>query len=171
MFFRVPLLFPSALVLHRLDIAGTAAIDPPGVPQVGYDPDFREPYQYDNSGSKADTRQYLAPVRIPCQIETPEWQEVRQQPQGDAPLTEMTFVVHRRDLLSLGLLNSSNTTLIKTNDKITAIEKHGSPGVVTLAYKQPLYVVEVRPGSWGMGSSGYDLELIIAENRPSLPST
>lgn len=171
-FFRVPLIYPTALVLYRLDPETSYTVTPTGAPSAGFDPDFKEPYPYDDSGVKVDTRRYLDPIRLPCQAEAhKEWEQERQFQQGDAPLTSMVFTVHRANLATLGLLGSNQTPLIKVDDKITALEKNQSPGVVVLAFQEPLYIVEVRPGSFGMGATGYDLHMLFAETRPGLPST
>lgn len=178
---RVPLLYPSAIVLHPLDISGTRAVDPPGPQPKGYDPYLREPVPYEvpATGEVADTRRYLPEVRIPCQVEVKTFEEVRQQVQGDAPVMNMTFVLHLSDLSRIGLLADeecacigsggpyTTRTRIKTNDKITAIEKKGMPGFVVQTFKEPLYVVQMAPGSWGMGPLGYDLEIVFVNNRPA----
>lgn len=178
MFFRVPLLEPSAIVLHRLDTRGTRAVDPPGAATVGYDADMREPIPYEDAGdgSVKSTVRYLKPIRVPCQVEIKTFEEVRQQFMGDAPILNMIFVLHRKCLLKLDLLvvdqdcPRGGAPKIKTNDKITAVEKNGHEGYVTQPFKEPLYIVQVQPASWGMGPDGHDLLLAFVNNRPAMPA-
>ena len=184
MTFRVPLLFPSAIVLHRLDIGATKRVNPPGDHEIGYDRTFREPISYEkaSTGKVKDTRRYLPEIRIPCQVEVKTFEEIKQQIQGDAPVMNMTFVLHHKNLKFLGLLNDDDVQCvgstgrqpslvgIKTNDKITAIEKNGIPGMITQTFKEPLYIIQVQPGSWGMGPLGHDLEILFVNNRPSTDS-
>lgn len=171
-FFRVPLLYPSVIVLRQLSVKLTSYEDPPGDPTVGYDPDFHEPYPYEDSGEFKDTRQYLSPVRVPCQVEVKPFEEVQQVVQGNAHVTEMTFVLHRKDLRRLGLVCSLNGThKIPLNSKVTSIEHTRQACQTTKGLRSPLYIVEIRPGSWGMGPDGYDLEVCYTATRPAVPST
>lgn len=172
MAFRVPLLYPSAIVVSRLDIAATRAVDPPGSLAAGYDPDLREPIAYEDAGTlsvdgeptKADARRYMAAVRIPCQVEVKDFEEVMQKFQGNTAVTQMVFVLHNKNLAQLGL-----TGLLKDNDRIDAVEKNGSPGVVVQALENPLYIFKIEPGSWGMGPTGQDLQVVYTVNRPNDP--
>jgi len=171
MFFRAPLIAPVAAVIHRLDTTATQAINPPGAPTTGYDPDFREPYPYEQGTAWLDTRVYMTAIRVPCQFEPkPYYEQARHVELGNALLTGVNIVLHRKTLADLGLLDSNQTSLLKKYDKITALEKPGSPGTVIKQFAEPLYVIEVRPGSWGMGGTGYDLEILFCENRPALPA-
>lgn len=181
MSFRVPLLFPSVVVLQRLDTRSTRLVDPDGLGPLtsGYDDDLREPIPYeevdlvDDSKNLRTTVRYLPPLRLPCQVETRTFEELNQVYQGDATLTNMVFVLHRMDLQRMGLIGTDEGcskfggTLLKVNDKITAIEKQGFSGQSQLPLKFPLYVMAVLPGSWGMGD-GHDLEMLLVSNRPAL---
>lgn len=177
-FFRVPALFPSAVVISRLDIVSTRRVDPVGAPSTGYDEDYREPYKVENSGEVESTRRYKAPVRIPCQVETRSYEEVAQVAQGDASVTTMVFVLFNKDLTRLGLLRRSADapcgllSLLKTSDRIDTIEQVASPGSVIQSFKgnDKLYIFQVLPGSWGMGPTGQDLQIVYTSNRPNSPT-
>jgi hypothetical protein len=180
MVFRVPLLFPNAVVISRLSTQLTRDNDPDGAgPLVGgYDPDFNEPYAYEDTETspqtgeelRTDTRIYLPQIRIPCQVETTDFEEVRQTFGGDAPVTDMTFVLHNKDLRQMGLLDESEECAcvpkLKTNDRIDRVERRGSRKV-TQRFKESLYIYEIKPGSWGMGPSGQDLQIVFTSSRPS----
>lgn len=173
--FRAPLLYPSAIAVDRLDITSTRAVNPTGTPSVGYDPDFREPYSYETTGNEAvDTVRYLPTIRIPCQVEVKTFEKVRQEFGGDAPITELTFVLHNSNLVRMGLsiagcgCDASSSEMLKTNDKIIAIEQNGRPGRVVQTFKEDLFIYEIRPGSWGFGPTGQDLQIIYTCNRPRL---
>lgn len=164
--FRVPLLFPVAAVVHRLSIEATRDVNPPGEPTTGYDETFREPIVYDQAKVRTDARRELPPVRVPCQIESLSFETLRQLALGDAPVTNMVFVFHRRDLESLGLLDANRDVVLKKGDRISAIERLNVPGSVVRTLREPgLFVFEMRPRSWGMGPDGYDLELAIMSER------
>jgi hypothetical protein len=166
-FFRVPLLFPSAVIISRLDIRKTRAVNPPGAQEaVGYDEDFREPIPYESAGKLLDTRRYKPEVRVPCQVEVRTFEELNQVFGGDAPVTDKVFVLHNRDLLRLGLLETDCcTTKIKKNDRIERDEVLGRPGDVSQAFAEPLFIYRIDPGSWGMGSSGQDLQIVYTTDR------
>jgi len=169
--FRVPTLglgmMRSVAVLHRLDVAATRAYDPPGVPTTGYDPDFSEPVVYDASNVRTSARRELTAVRVPCQVETPRFEELQQAGAGIIANTSLILVVSRFDLERLSLLDpTTRAPLIRKSDRVSAIERYG----VTGQSQQPLaddglYVLEVRPASWGFGTEGHDLELVFLAER------
>jgi hypothetical protein len=101
-------------------------------------------------------------------------EEVRQEFGGDAPITNMTFVLHNKDLLRLGLLDTGERPScvrgIKTDDRIDAIEQLRRPGMIVHPLKETLFVVELRSGSWGMGPTGQDLWICYTSNRPATPT-
>lgn len=175
---RAPLLFPSLLKVSRLDIVATERVDPDGPAgplTSGYDPDLREPVVYtDASGSRASSVRYKPPVLIPCQVEIKKFEELRQVFGGDAPITEMVFVLHNKDLVRMGLLKcgsgcgTDGTLKLKTNDRIDAVLCRRKR-VPNIDLKEDLYIFRIDPGSWGMGPSGTDLKIVYTTNRPALP--
>lgn len=185
MTFSAPLLFPSALVVSRLSVKMTRRVDPDGAgPKTeGYDPILREPYTYedttdltaDGEEKKKVTTTYLPRIRIPCQVEIKSFEELRKVFQGDAPVTNMTFVLHNKDLRRLGLLEPLNEegcclAKLKQNDRIDRIEILKSPGRIAHPLKELLYVYRIDPGSWGMGATGQDLQIVYTSNRPATPT-
>jgi hypothetical protein len=162
----------STAVIHRLNPAATKDLRPyPGVP-AGYDKDFREPLVFDGGPAsdekeRLDTRMELPPVRVPCQIETPKFEELLQEVQGNDPKTTFHIVLWRRDLEDLGLIDTkSRACLIKVDDRVSCIEKWNEPGVVTVPFSPPgMYITEVQPGSPGFGPDGYDLEICFLSRR------
>lgn len=183
-FFSTPLLYPSILVVSRLDIEYTRNVDPDGPTgplTQGYDPHLREPIPYEDTSitttAGEETRQssvrYKPKVRIPCQVETVTFEELNQMFGGDNTLSEMRFVLHNKDLRRLGLWtdipdDGSGCTgnRLKKNDRIDAIEVSGRPGVISVPLAEPLYIKKIDPGSWGMGKSGQDLQIVWTANRP-----
>jgi hypothetical protein len=150
-----------------LDISATRTLDPDGEDTAGYDPTFREPIVYDTGGIRTTSRQELPAVRIPCQVENATEERLRELGVGDDPVSNMLFVFHRLDLETLGLLDSNREVVIKKGDRISQLERYGSPvGTVIKKFAEPgLFVWEVRGRSWGFGPDGYDLELCIVEKR------
>ena len=169
--FDVPLVNPQIrAVFHRLDPAGTRAVNPPGAGTAGYDDDLNEPLVYDApvGGARTDARTELAAVRVPCQVENYTEDRLRQAVGGDASLSNMVLVLHRRALSQLGLLDANQDIVLHTNDRVSTLERI-SDGVVvqTLGPEgQGLYVHEVRGASYGMGTTGYNLHLVFLRNRP-----
>jgi hypothetical protein len=178
--FRVPLLFPVQVAISPLDTINTRRVDPdkPAGPLTsGYDEDLREPVALeeidplDQSKDIVDVTKYRPQIRIPCQVEVRKLEDVRQEFGGDAPITNMTFVMHNKDLLRLSLLATGEqpncVRQLKTNDRIDAIEELNKPGMIVHPLKETLFVVELRSGSWGMGPTGQDLWICYTSNRPS----
>lgn len=166
---RVPLLNPVIAVCYRLDIQATWAANPPGTPTTGYDKTFREPIVSKTAaGVREVERVEMTPVDIPCQVEDQSFERVHFVLGGDAPATNMVFVFHRRDLERLSLLDSNRRCLLKPGDRIDHVENRRT-GTTVLTFKEPLYIYEVRPRSWGFGPDGYDLEVAYTTHRNALP--
>jgi len=174
---RVPLLglgeTKSIAVIHRLDPTATRSFDPPGEPTSGYDPEFDEPVVYDSGTSRLSARHELPLVRVPCQVETPTFEHLQQFGPGIVENTALVIVTHRQDLQLLSLIDpATRACLIKKSDRVSAIERYGFPGVVQQPLAEDgLYVFEIRPGSWGFGPEGHDLEIIFLEDRAKAVSS
>jgi hypothetical protein len=175
MIIRVPLLLQrSVAVIHRLDIRATRDEDPPGEEREGYDPILRETIAYERVlGRREDTRQELAPCRIPCQIELATEERLNELGVGSDSVTNMIIVFHRKDLERLSLLDTNREVVIKKGDRIDSLERYGAPvGTRTKVFRNPgLFVWEMRGASWGFGPDGYDLELAITSHRRQGPRT
>jgi hypothetical protein len=172
---RVPLLLqPSVAVIHRLDISGTRAVDPPGEPDAGYDDTFRETIAYDDTATatRQTTRREMPPIRIPCQVEDPTEERLRQLGIGDDLFVTILLVLHRRDLDRLHLLDANRETKFKKGDRVSRLERYGAPaGTVVKQFASPgFFVQETRAGSWGFGPDGYDLEFLALGRRREGPT-
>lgn len=168
---RVGLLLEKVVaVVHRLDITSTRAFDPPGTQlSSGYSSAFREPVVFDDAttGTRESARRESSAVRVPCQLETRTFEELRQELGGDVPTTALVMVTHRRDLERLELIDTtSRAPLIRVGDRVSAIEKFGQSGISARPLAAPLYVFHVLPASFGFGPDGYDMELFFLSDRP-----
>lgn len=145
-------------------------LDPPGAPASGYDTVFREPIVYDVGDTRVESRREFEPIRIPCQMEDLSEDRLHQVFQGDAPSSTMILVFHRSDLARLGLIvPATRETLIRTNDRVSVIERLGEPGAIVRSLGPGgagLFIYELRAASWGFGPDGYDLELAYLNDRP-----
>jgi hypothetical protein len=175
-FFRVPLLLTIVdAVIYRLDPVGTRAVDPPGPATEGYDDIFKEPVLYEttthDSATRTSTRTELPPVRVPCQVEIFTQEQLRQMFTGNVPDTSMTLVTHRRDLELLGLVDLvTNRPSFGIGDRVSGLEKRNLPGVLARGFPAPgFFISELRPGSWGFGDVGNDLELLFLSEREQGP--
>jgi len=159
----------SMAVVYRLDQAATWANDPPGSATTGFDPIFKEPrVSYEGGYRRGDTLRYdAAPIKIPCQLEFASWQQLNMTFGGDKRVTRNMFVFHRKTLAKMGLLDANMTCTLKPMDKIVRVED--IKGRTVLQPDKDLFIYEIRPGSAGFGSTGYDLELVYTTHDPVDP--
>lgn len=173
MHFRLGLVLEkSAAVIHRLSPSATKDLRPYAGATAGYDKDFREPLVFDTNApddeqERTDTRIELPAIRVPCQFETPKFEEMNQEVQGNDPKTMFRLVLWRGDLEDMGLIDKqSRACLIKVDDRVSCIERWNSPGVVTIPFNAPgMYITEMQPGSPGFGPDGYDLHICFLSRR------
>lgn len=172
--FSVPLVLEVVdAVIYRLDTVGTRGFDPPGAATYGYNDAFREPVVFDETGgsSIADrktSRAELSAIRVPCQVETAQYDSLRQSFQGTLNQSDMALVFHRVTLKTLGLIDEdTGNVLISVGDRVAALERHNFEGSVVLRLPGPegLYITQVMPRSWGFGNDGYDLHVAILNPR------
>lgn len=164
---RVPLIAPVYIIVYRLDIQATWAEDPPGPKSTGYDYIYREPVVERASGVRSVNRVESAAVSVKAQMETSTYEELQLALGGNNQATDQTFVLHRKDLATAGLLDSNNECVFKPGDRIDHIEQ--PLGTTVLTYSKPLYIYAIRPGSQGFGPTGYDLNLVYTTHRSSDP--
>lgn len=169
--FSVPLILEKSLaVVHRLNPAATASLQPASQPS-GYDKDFHEPITYDavrqGKTVRENARSELPPIRVPCQVEMNRFERLAQTPPGDVPQTAVQLVFHRADLRRMKLIDkTTKKLLLKVNDRISAIESFRKPGVPSVYLDPPgLYIVELQPASFGFGIDGTDLFLVFLADR------
>ena len=174
MIIRVPLLLQKTIaVVHRLDIQATRSFDPVGEDTSGYDPTFREPIVYQDpvTAIRESSRHERPAVRIPCQVENMSEERRRQLAIGDAAVSNILLVFHRRDLEQMGLLDADQEVVIKKGDRVSRLEQFGAPPGRTVKRLAPpgLFITEMRGASFGFGPTGYDLELAILSDRREGP--
>lgn len=152
---RGRLIFRFLAELCRLDTRATAAVDPdgPGPLLHGYDPDFKEPVvvDQDDDGIGERVRREHPPVRVPCQVESRVFEELRMLASGNAPRSRLDLVLHFKDLERLGLVDAaSGDALIRPGDRLAAI--HDRAGRLVQAVRTPpgLFVTEARPIGFGL---------------------
>jgi hypothetical protein len=159
---RVPLLNPVGVIITQLDPDATRVIDPPGSPSAGYDDVLGEPVLYDDPATAQRTSpvQYMSEIKVPCQVEVASFERLRMHFAGNCPDSNIVLILHRMHLEELDLIDvNTGRTVLKPMDMIVRIEKLDSDTIVQ-TFQTPLYIFEVRPGSWGFGPDGHDLELI-----------
>jgi hypothetical protein len=154
---RGRLISPFLAELHRLDTramatSGDSSGDPAGAGQLtGYDPDFKEPVLIERDDGTAErTRQEHAAVRIPCQVESKVFDELRMLSAGNTPRSRIDLVLHFKDLERMGLVDdATGDALIRPGDRLGAL--YDTAGALVQAIRTPpgLYVTEARPMSFG----------------------
>jgi len=152
---RGRLIFAFLAELHRLDTASMASVDPdgPGPLTSGYDPDFKEPVlvDQDDDGIGERVRQEHPPVRVPCQVDTKAFEELRMFASGNAPRSRIDLVLHFKDLERLGLVDpATGDALVRPGDRLGAIYDKAGALVQEVRTPPGLYVTEARPIGFGL---------------------
>ena len=169
---RGRLIFAFLAELHRLDTHATATADPDGTGPLegGYDPDFKEPVlvDQDDDGIGERIRQEHPAVRVPCQVDTKAFEELRMQASGNTPKSRIDLVFHFKDLERLGLVDAaSGDALLRPGDRLGAI--HDKAGELVQQVRTPpgLFVTEARPIGFGMNMARprRNLLLVTFEDR------
>lgn len=172
MFISVPLILqPSDAVIYRLDTASTRADNPPGAATSGYDDAFREPVAYDTTqgasvAARVVDRKEFAPIRVPCQVETANFDLLRESYQGNLQQGEFALVFAVQDLQFLNLIDpGTNKPIFAVGDRVSSIEKHNLPGVLSVPLSGEGYFFrEVYPASWGFNDT-YNLWIGVITSR------
>ena len=168
----IPLLSTLDVVIYRLDIAAGWADDPPGDPTKGYNIGLREPRISRTAGVRSVTREEMAAIKVPCQVEVQTDHQLRMMFGGDAPTSNIAFVCRRRTLERMSLIDATTgNCLLKRGDRVASLEKRGK--TVKAFQKTPLtapapdslYLYEVRARSWGFGADRYALEILYTTTR------
>ncbi len=166
---RGSLIFAFLAEVRRYDPAGVVAHGD------GFDADFKEPVllDRDDDGLGERVRAEHPPVRIPCQVETQEFEAERMYPAGNAPSSKLTLVFHFKDLERLGLVDAlTGEALIRTGDRLAGI--YDKAGRLVQATRTPsgLYATEVRPIGFGLHRAGPTRNLLLVqfdEHRTAAP--
>ncbi len=152
---RGRLIFPFLAELYRLDTHAMATVDPDGAGELesGYDPDFKEPVRVDrdDDGIGERVRQDLPPVRVPCQVESKVFEELRMFASGNAPRSRIDLVFHFKDLERLGLVDgATGDALVRPGDRLGSIRDVAGELVQAIRTPPGLYVKEARPIGFGL---------------------
>lgn len=160
---NIPLLDTCDAEIYRLSHPGTWAADPPGAEySQGYDPVSEQPVVGWANGVPSLPRVELTPVRVQAQIEIASNERLKAMFGGDASVSRWVFVIHRKQLRRLGLINTSTgECLLKPRDRIARVIRRRGPSAGQIdGCRLPLYIYEVKPASWGVGVDGHTLELL-----------
>lgn len=164
----VPLVLEKSIaVVERLDYLGTRSAHPAGKTS-GFDDDFDEPVGYTTGGQgRTDALVYLPPIKLPCQVETVQAGELKQDQSGTDPESVFTLVFHKRDMRQFNMFDPvTKQFLLKLDDRIPRIESFRIPNLVTWQFDAPgLYITQIRPGSFGFGPDGFDLFIVSLSSR------
>ena len=105
----------------------------------------------DDDGIGERVRQEQPPVRVPCQVDTKAFEELRMFASGNAPRSRIDLVLHFKDLERLGLVDpATGDALVRPGDRLGAI--YDKAGALVQAVRTPpgLYVTEARPIGFGL---------------------
>ena len=167
---RGRLIFPFLAELFRLDTHAMASVGPDGAGPLdaGYDPDFKEPVvvDQDDDGIGERVRAEHEPVRVPCQVDTKVFEELRMFASGNAPRSRIDLIFHFKDLEQLGLMDvASGDALVRPGDRLAAL--YDKAGELVQAVRTPpgLYVTEARPSGFGLGRARPRRNLLVASFR------
>ncbi|MBN2527640.1 MAG: hypothetical protein JXR76_14700 [Deltaproteobacteria bacterium] len=171
---RGRLIFKFLAEIYRLDTLSTAATDPDGSGPLtgGYDPDFKESVLVDtnNDGIGERVRREHPPVRVPCQVDTKAFEELRMLGSGNSPKSRIDLIFHFMDLERLGLMDAvSGDALLRPGDRLGGIYDLYGDKVQDIQTPPGLYVVESRPIGFGLNLSkpSRNLLLVTFEDRPT----
>jgi len=169
---RGRLIFPFLAELHRLDtvaMAGPVGVGPDPA-RSGYDADFKEPIgvDLDDDGVGERVRAEHPPVRLPCQVESKTFEDLRMFASGNAPRSRIELVFHFKDLERLGLVDAdTGDALVRPGDRLGAIYDRGGALIQSVRTPPGLYVAEARPIGFGlrMARPRRNLLLVTFEDR------
>jgi len=107
-------------------------------------------------------------VRVPCQVDTKVFEELRMFASGNAPRSRIDLVFHFKDLERLGLVHAeTGEALIRPGDRLGAIYDRAGALVQSVRTPPGLYVTEARPIGFGlhMARPRRNLLLVAFEDR------
>lgn len=165
---RGRLIFQFLAELYRLD-SFAMATEPHGPHASGYDPDFKEPvlFDADGDGVAEPFRREHPPIRVPCQVSSKTFEEMRMTPAGNSPRSDLELVFHFRDLERLGLVDAtSGEALIRPSDRLGGLYDLDGNLVQKI---RGLYVTEARIAGFGLSRRRPRRNLLIVsfEDRPA----
>jgi hypothetical protein len=172
---RGRLIFAFLAELFRLDtqaMAGPVGVGPdPAAP--GYDPDFKEPVgiDTDDDGIGQRVRAEHLPVRVPCQVDTKVFEELRMFASGNAPRSRIDLVFHFKDLERLGLVDAATgDALVRPGDRLGGL--YDKAGMLVQSVRTPpgLYVTEARPSGFGLNMTRPQRNLLMVTFEDRQPA-
>ena len=172
---RGRLVFAFAAELHRLDTHAMVAPDSDGGEAIGagYDTDFKEPrlVDHDDDGIGERVRAEHPAVRVPCQIDTKAFEELRMFASGNAPRSRIDLLFHFKDLERLGLVDAATgDALVRPGDRLGAIYDKAGALVQAIRTSPGLYVTEARPSGFGLNMARPRRNLLTASFEDRQPA-
>lgn len=162
--YRGRLIRPNLVEIAPLDIAATAAVDPPGLPDSGYDPILREPYTIQDGDDVTTTRTEGTTYQLEAQIEVPRFGLLDQLAGGNAEIRSIRCVFHLEDLEDRGFVDAEGKLLVKFSDRLVAV--YSRDGVLQERFDDvPMYAVEVTPLSYGLAGGRRNLVAVLFKQR------
>lgn len=119
-----------------------------------YDDVFREATSVDTDGDGIGdpTRKELATIDLHCQFEDGAWEALEAHAMGVDPEFKIGLLFHFRQLEKEGLVNTDGSPNLTISDRLVAIyDKRGTTKIQDVPTERPLYVLEARPMSYGLG--------------------
>jgi hypothetical protein len=150
--------------LIRPLVAEIAMLDTAATQSAGaVDPDFRRVRPAHVNGVRTGGRREAAAITVPCQVEQARGADQRPGPSGATQDTQLTIVLHVRDLRRLDLLDAEGNPKIRAGARLVALRKKDGSLVQRT---NELLVTEVLPAGYGFGSADRNLFVIRFDDRP-----
>lgn len=146
MTYRGRLIFPFIANIARLDTSTTEDED-------GYDHEFRTvKHRYPDGvrGERVSERRELPIVSLPCQVEVQQFGEQTMARSGNMPKTNMTLVLHFKDLEAQGLINDDQSPKLDVNARLVSL-LNARTRRVAQTMGPNIYLVEAQVGGFGLG--------------------
>lgn len=155
---RGRLIFPMTVEIARLDTVATRNAGK-------YDDVFK-------TMKPGEQPVYMAPVRLPAQVEMSQWQAQQQRQAGNSPDSMLTLVMHYRDLEARNLVSSTGAALFRVNDKLLAIYDKGGTRLEEVVSETMggLYCTKVEPGGLGLGGRRNLLVMVFEQRARGVPT-
>ena len=148
------------------------AEDPDGAGGLtsGFDPVFREPIKVpavSGQGPGTTNRKEKPPVIIPAQIEPDQWEKLNMVTTGNEADTAFGVVLHFRWLEANDFVDVQGNAKINVNDRLVAI--YDCKGNVVFTPREPMYVDNILPMSFGLGHSRNLLQVTFRSRDSGVP--